>query len=156
MGHSQSDNRPSASLRRWLVATLSFRLQPGDTAVKYRTMGAAFALGLAAMVTAGPASADVFAYGTLSPFQDTGEFGVVDLTTGTFQQVSQSPGSINDGHIAGLVMGVNDVLYSANESDPNYLWTVNPASGATKLLGTMNTIGESGDDGLGARTPQST
>jgi hypothetical protein len=129
---------------------LSFHLQPSGTAAKYRTVGAAFALGLTVMVAAGPASADVFAYGTLSPFQDTGDFGIVDLTTGTFQQVSQSPGSINGGHVAGLVMGSNDVLYSANEYTPNELWIVNPASGATTLVGMMNP--STGDDGLGSTT----
>jgi hypothetical protein len=147
-GSSRLAPRRERPLRRRLAA-LPTLLWPRGVACEYRAKGAAFALALTVLMTAGPASADLLAYASVTPIGDE-EFGVVDLTTGAFTHVSQSPGSINNGSIAGLAIGPNGALYAADQSNPNYLWTVNPLSGATTLVGTLHTIGGSGDDGFGS------
>src|SRR5580658_394529 len=149
--YSTSPATAHAAVSLWRrLAVLSFLLWPRGSAREYLAKSAAFALGLAVtMMAAGPASADPLAYASVTPIGDE-EFGVVDLSTGAFTQVSQSPGSINNGSIAGLAIGPNGALYAADQSNPNYLWTVNPLSGATTLVGTLHTIGGSGDDGFGS------
>jgi hypothetical protein len=76
------------------------------------------------------ASAGPIVYAVSTNFNNfTGQFGTVDLTTGTFNQI----GPVTSDPLSGLVPGPNGTLLGVSAS--GNLDSVNPATGAISVIG---------------------
>jgi hypothetical protein len=69
----------------------------------------------------------------------TGQFGTVDLTTGTFNQI----GPVTADPLTGLVPGPNGNLLSISAS--GNLDSVNPGTGAISVIGAVSVVGLTGN-----------
>jgi hypothetical protein len=93
-------------------------------------------LSLALVLFTASASADTFVYAVSNNYNDlTGEFGTLDLTTGTFNQI----GSTISDQLVGLVPGPSGKLLSISES--GNLDSINPATGAVSVIGAIPVTG---------------
>ena len=95
---------------------------------------------LALILCTASASAGPLVYAVSTNYNNfTGQFGTVDLTTGTFNQI----GPVISDPLYGLVPGPNGNLLSVSAS--GNLDSINPATGAVSVVGAIPVTGEAGN-----------
>jgi hypothetical protein len=98
------------------------------------------------VVGASPARADVVVYTTTF----NNEFGTLDLTNGTFNQIATLNLTIPGDQIYGLGWGSNGMLYGLDSQPAANIWQIDPTTGAVTEIGAIAGGGANGQSVAGA------